>query len=278
MHVCQVFLGDLFLDPYGFHYLRHLNPRIRDLSLLPLPKYPHGLRLLMRLHDLGLVPVPHYGLLQLLPPLDHLAHHLGVGADPPFRERPCHDVLAHQPEQVRYDSLRVGLEESLPGDQTDTREDLHAHVSACNGTDEVHRVLLLLDVVGPDAEDVAATVHIDVVVDTGNVRGKSLFIVGLELLLDLDRMLVLVSHLFDDLGLLNLLLVLKSLELLSLVFFFRKETREFTFFVRESRLSPVAEGSSLVVLNPVLDGRPKEASAGLKLLESLQPRIETSSL
>ncbi len=151
-------------------------------------------------------------------------------------------------------------------------------MSACNGTNEVHRVLLLLDVVGPDAEDVSATVHIDVVVDTGNVRGKSLFIVGLELLLDLDRMLVLVSHLFDDLGLLNLLLVLKSLEVLSLVFFFRKETREFTFFVRESCLSPVAEGSSLVVLNPVLDRRSKETSAGLKFLESLQPCIETSSL
>ena len=49
-------------------------------------------------------------------------------------------------------------------------------------------------------------------------------------------------------------------------------------FLSESGLSPVAEGSRLVVLNPVLDGRLEESPTGFKLLQGLQPRIETPRL
>lgn len=222
----------MFLDPDSFHDLRHLNPRVRDLPLLPLPEYPHRLGLLMRLHHLGLVPVTHDRLLQLLLPLLHLAHHLGISTHAPLREGPCHYILLHQPEQVGDDSFRVGLKEALSCDQTNAGEDLHAHLSTRYGTNKVHRILLLFDVVGPDTEDVAATVHIHVVVHARDVRGKCLFIVGLELFLDLNRMLVLISHLLNDLGLLDLLLVLKSLEVLPFLLFFGEETREFTFLVR----------------------------------------------
>ena len=40
----------------------------------------------------------------------------------------------------------------------------------------------------------------------------------------------------------------------------------------------MAEGPRLVILNPILDGGAEEPPAGLKLLQSLEPRIETSCL
>lgn len=268
----------MIFDPDCFHDLGNLNPRVRDLPLLPLPEYAHGLCLFMCLHDLGLVPVSHYRLLQMLLPLLHLPHHLGISAHSPLREGPRHYVLLHQPEQIGDDPFRVGFKEALAGNQTDTGEDLHAHLSTRYGTYQVDRVLLLLDVVGPDTEDVAAAVHIYVVVHARNVSGECLFVVGLELLLDLDRMLVLVSHLLNDFGLLDLLLVLKSLQVLPLVLLFGEEARKLEFLVRKGGLSPVTEGSSLVVLDPVLDSRLEEASTCLKLFKGLKPRIEPSRL
>ena len=95
MHVSEVFFSDLFLDPDRFHDFSHLNPRIRDLSLLPLFEYPHGFRLFVRLHHLSLVPVPLDRLLQLLSPQLHLTHDLGVGANPPLREGTSQHVLLH---------------------------------------------------------------------------------------------------------------------------------------------------------------------------------------
>lgn len=56
--------------------------------------------------------------------------------------------------------------------------------------------------------------------DPGDVSGESLFIVGFELLLDLNCMLVLIGHLLDYVRLLNLLCVLLSLKLLPLVLLF----------------------------------------------------------
>jgi len=49
---------------------------------------------------------------------------------------------------------------------------------------------------------------------------ESLFIVGFELLLDLNCMLVLIGHLLDYMRLLNLLCVLLTLKLLPLVLLF----------------------------------------------------------
>ncbi len=70
---------------------------------------------------------------------------------------------------------------------------------------QIHCILLFLDVVGPDTENVAATIHIDIVVNSGDVSGECLLIVVFELFFDLYRMLILISHLLDHFRLLNLL-------------------------------------------------------------------------
>ena len=78
-------------------------------------------------------------------------------------------------------------------------------MATSDSSNQIHCVLLLLDVVGPDTENVAATIHIDVVVNSGDVSGKCLLIVGFELFFDLHRMLILISHLLDHFRLLYLL-------------------------------------------------------------------------
>ena len=109
MHVSEVFLGHLFLDPDRLHDLGHLNPRISHFPLLPLLEDPHGLGLFVRLHHLSLVSVSLNRLPKLLSAELHLTYDLGVGADAPLRERACQHVLLHQAEQVSHDALGVGL-------------------------------------------------------------------------------------------------------------------------------------------------------------------------
>ena len=54
--------------------------------------------------------------------------------------------------------------------------------------------------------------------NSGDVSGECLFIVGFELFFDLYRMLILISHLLDHFRLLNLLSILLSLQILPLMF------------------------------------------------------------
>jgi len=148
----------------------------------------------------------------------------------------------------------------------------------CYGTNKVYRILLLLDVVSPDAEDVASAIDIYVILNAANVSGECLIIICLELFLDLNRMPVLSGHCVNGLGLLNLLSILLALEFFPLLLLFGKVLREVSLFVTQSCLGPVAEGSRLVVLDPILHSRLKESAPGLKLLKGLQPGIETSGL
>ena len=82
---------------------------------------------------------------------------------------------------------------------------------SCYGTDEVNCILLLLDVVSPDAEDVASAVDVYVVLNPANVSGECFIIICLELFLDMYRMPVLSGHGVNGLGLLNLLSILLAL-------------------------------------------------------------------
>ena len=151
-------------------------------------------------------------------------------------------------------------------------------MTAGDSANQIHGILLLLDVVGPDAEDVAAAIDIHVVVDSADVSCECLLVVGFELFLDLHCMLVLVRHLLDHLGLLDLLLVLLPLQVLPLMLLISQEGRQLAFFLRESGLGPVAERPRLVVLDPVLDGGAEEPPASFELFERLEPRVEASRL
>jgi hypothetical protein len=149
---------------------------------------------------------------------------------------------------------------------------------SCYGTDEVNRILLLLDVVSPDAEDVASAIDIYVVLNAAYVSRECFIIICLELFLNLNRMPILSGHCVNGLSLLNFLSILLALEFFPLLLLFGKVLREVSLFVAQSCLGPLAEGSRLVVLDPILHSRLKESTPGLKLLKGLQPGIETSGL
>jgi hypothetical protein len=102
---------------------------------------------------------------------------------------------------------------------------------SCYGTDEVNRILLLLDVVSPDAEDVASAVDIYVVLNAAYVSGECLIIICLELFLYLNRMPVLSGHGVNGLGLLNLLSILLALKFFPLLLLLGKVLREVSLFV-----------------------------------------------
>jgi hypothetical protein len=87
-------------------------------------------------------------------------------------------VLKHA-EEVRANAFGVCFEEALASYLPNSREDLHSKVLTSDGSDNVNRILLLLDKIGPDAKDVATSVHIDIVMYSGNVRLKRFGVVDL---------------------------------------------------------------------------------------------------
>ncbi len=198
----------LRLNSEGLNGLGHVYPCVGDLALFPRPEYLDCLGLFVAFHHLPFVLMSLLGQFELLISVDHFLHHVCVGSDPPAGKGLGKDARLDQIEEVGADSFGIGLEKVLSSDQSDSAEDLHAKLFTSDGADEINSVLLLFDVISPETEDVAASVHVDVVLDSRYVGIQSLLVVDLQLLLDLSSMMQLAGKRVDVVVLLGLLGVL----------------------------------------------------------------------
>jgi hypothetical protein len=222
--------------------------------------------------------VLQYCLLKLFTADLHFSDYICVGSNAPSRVSLGQNVLLHKPEQVTHYSFRIGLKEPFTSNQSDSSEHLHSQLTSCNGADKVDGVFLLFDIVRPNAEDISALVYVDVVFDTAHMSLHCLLVVGLQLFLYADSMLVFSCHLLYNLRLVYFLLILLSLEVFPLRLFLGQKDREFIFLVRKSALGPGTESFGLVVLDPVLYSALKESFSGLEFFQSFDPGVEATSL
>lgn len=224
------------------------------------------------------MPVPQLGRLELLLPVDHLAGRIGEGPHPPPGEESAQLVMLQHGEEVAADALGVGFEEALAGNLSDPGEDLHAQVLPGDGPYHVDRVLLLLHVVGPEAEDVATPVHVNVVGDPGDVSLERLGVVDRQLLSDLDAVLELAREMGDLPALGELLLIFELLELLALGLTRGKLKGQLALLLSKVVLGPVAEGLTLDLFESILKSALEESLPRLEFLEGINPGIEASRL
>ena len=104
-------------------------------------------------------------------------------------------------------------------------------MSSSYSTYKVDRISLLLDVFGPNAEDVAALVHINIVTDSRYVGFQSFLIVRLKLFFNLRGMVQMSTETFNFTALFNIFFIFDSLKLLSLGFFASMLISKFGLFL-----------------------------------------------
>lgn len=250
----------LLLDSQGLQVSRHLDesgevsPELLDFddsvgsSVLGLDDLRHH------------VVIGLEGVLQSHLDHDHRLDALGVGLLPPRDHGLAKLVVLQQGEILGHLAPSILVKVVLPSDESNSLEDLHSEGLPSDGTNNVTSILFLLDVVGPDNEDVASLVNVLVVVDSPDQSVEGSFKVVTQLLLQSDLIGYLLSQVFCLLSMLSLFDIPSLLQLPSLGFLEFNHFHHLMLSAGKVPLLPGSKGTRKASPVPVKDSLSDETS------------------